>query len=652
MLPSLSLPSQEELEEYLAALSDYAHTVHHQIQDVYHRLASDIQRHGPYTVPGLTFEIPAPAPVIEPPAPPLPWYQLGFIEDDTTRRRVAIAAVAGVGLSIGLGSWTYLKIQDGKRKRKDSIDRHKMRKEVVVVLGGDTLVGPALVHALEKRGYVVIASVSTSQAIEQLEKKSKGNVKALVLNPKEPASVPYFHRSLNAALSLRFPLNTPGDPYLPSGSSPSSNSPMANVLVSCISLLSLSATSTTPTPFERLDLSSTYLPLMYEAQITPLAVIQSILPLFRISSGKQGLSKSRGTTCRTSIIALVPAASSRVGVAFNSAGAMAVAGFVKGLEVLRREVDETDVVIVDVGAISTPEESSNKEKEEPDLITLTKAWTASERRAYGPAYEAALVHSSSVSAPSTTKHHKRPRAPRRRPTDIDEVANSILPLIHAGRVSRSRWHPLYIVTHFSKTWHRTVLYFRGYRISVGAGAGTYTVASLLPYWLLDTLLALPATLVSWKHTLMPHPPHSHSPSDEVSPNPAPTQRESRGKKRMGLIEGEEKIVSTAPASTASNDSRRESIGSFEGVAIGVDSTDEATKDAPSATGAHAHPVLPEGSISQSTGSLKASSVLSDGQARTPSVASGQLLGQSVHSASDHPDRITDSWVSLSESTTH
>jgi hypothetical protein len=32
---------------------------------------------------------------------------------------------------------------------------------------------------------VVIASVSTPQAVDQLEKKSKGSVKALVLNPKE-----------------------------------------------------------------------------------------------------------------------------------------------------------------------------------------------------------------------------------------------------------------------------------------------------------------------------------------------------------------------------------------------------------------------------------------------------------------------------------
>jgi hypothetical protein len=64
----------------------------------------------------------------------------------------------------------------------------------LVVLGGDTILGPSLVHALEKRGFVVIASVATPQAVDQLEKKSKGNVKALVLNPKEVRGAKILYR--------------------------------------------------------------------------------------------------------------------------------------------------------------------------------------------------------------------------------------------------------------------------------------------------------------------------------------------------------------------------------------------------------------------------------------------------------------------------
>ena len=56
---------------------------------------------------------------------------------------------------------------------------------VTVVLGADTLAGPALVHSLEKRGYVVIASCATAEAAEMLEKRSKGFVRALVLRPQD-----------------------------------------------------------------------------------------------------------------------------------------------------------------------------------------------------------------------------------------------------------------------------------------------------------------------------------------------------------------------------------------------------------------------------------------------------------------------------------
>lgn len=54
-----------------------------------------------------------------------------------------------------------------------------------MVLGADSLAGPALVHSLEKRGYVVIASAATAEAVEMLEKRSKGFVRALVLNPQD-----------------------------------------------------------------------------------------------------------------------------------------------------------------------------------------------------------------------------------------------------------------------------------------------------------------------------------------------------------------------------------------------------------------------------------------------------------------------------------
>lgn len=53
------------------------------------------------------------------------------------------------------------------------------------MLGGDTPLGPPLVAGLEQEGYIVIASVSTPDAVAELEAISSGYVKALVLNPQE-----------------------------------------------------------------------------------------------------------------------------------------------------------------------------------------------------------------------------------------------------------------------------------------------------------------------------------------------------------------------------------------------------------------------------------------------------------------------------------
>lgn len=436
--------------------------------------------------------------------------------------------------------------------------------------------------------------------------------------------------------------------------------PNTNILVSCISLLSINL-APIPIPLERLNLSSDYLSIMYETQITPLAAIQGILPLFRIATGRQGVghAKSKHSTTRTSVIVLVPAVASRVGVAFDGARAMAIAGLVKGIEVMRRELrNETNVILVDVGAIADPETENsptNSQKDgeaDLDVIALTKAWSASERHAYGPAYEAALVHSSAVLDPSRSPSRRRKHHPRRRtPTDIDSLISTIIPLVHVARSSRSPWHPLYVFTHLSKTWHRVSLHLQGYRISVGAGAATYTFAGLLPIWLLDAILDLPATLVSWRHKAMPPAPATETTtSAKAESNKLHGQQ--RGAKSLRMIEGEERVLSTAPASTASEDSRRESIGSFEGV--GIESGDESHKaakrdgtvetiiasDTQHGTDEH---VFDEGS-------LRARSP-SEGHVRTPSLGSGHLpvITLPRSGASEQGDRITDSWVSLSGS---
>jgi hypothetical protein len=54
---------------------------------------------------------------------------------------------------------------------------------LLVVLGGDTPLGFPLIQDLERKGYIVVASVSTAAAVDALERKCHGYVRALVLDP-------------------------------------------------------------------------------------------------------------------------------------------------------------------------------------------------------------------------------------------------------------------------------------------------------------------------------------------------------------------------------------------------------------------------------------------------------------------------------------
>ena len=55
----------------------------------------------------------------------------------------------------------------------------------MIVLGGDSPLGLPLVLDLEKKGYIVITSVSTPEAVNEVESLCHGYVRALVLDPTE-----------------------------------------------------------------------------------------------------------------------------------------------------------------------------------------------------------------------------------------------------------------------------------------------------------------------------------------------------------------------------------------------------------------------------------------------------------------------------------
>lgn len=64
---------------------------------------------------------------------------------------------------------------------------------LAVVLGGDTPLALPLILGLEKKGYIVIASVSTPEAVAVLEQQCEGYVRALVLDPHEVSSYQHVY---------------------------------------------------------------------------------------------------------------------------------------------------------------------------------------------------------------------------------------------------------------------------------------------------------------------------------------------------------------------------------------------------------------------------------------------------------------------------
>lgn len=57
---------------------------------------------------------------------------------------------------------------------------------LIVILGVDTVpYGPAVVNDFQKNGYIVIASVFSGEATDNLERNSQGYVRALVLDAEE-----------------------------------------------------------------------------------------------------------------------------------------------------------------------------------------------------------------------------------------------------------------------------------------------------------------------------------------------------------------------------------------------------------------------------------------------------------------------------------
>lgn len=481
-------PSIDEVEEYFQSLERFltnslaaASPGLPNIREAVHRLWVDISRFGPpglpsfpdIHVPGLgAFEVPPP-----PPPPPSPRTLVEKAGDWIVEHPWKSSGVAVVALGAGLlAGYTTFRITHAHKRRVRSTTVTPEKRQVVVVLGGDHPLGLPLIIELEQKGYIVITSVSTPEAVSSIESKGHGFVRALVLDPNEPGTIPIFLRSLASTLSRRFPITAAGDPY--------AATPYHPLLHSIISLLTLPIPSihTAPTPIEQLSLRSTYLPHLLSTHFAPLQALQALLPLLRADAKRAG--------GRKSIIVCLPAADARVGLPFGGVSAMSAAATLRALDVLRREVavgqgmSSIRIVAVDVGVVSeTPVSALANSLAMDD-------WTPSEKATYGQAF-AALGETSMGRS--------------RRPEDISVLVDNIVGVISAGTKTKMASQTIWGIR-VGVGYEKIRDWIRGDRFAVGAGAGTYTFASFLPGKLLDGLLSLPHLLVDVRNRLLPVPP--------------------------------------------------------------------------------------------------------------------------------------------------
>lgn len=240
---------------------------------------------------------------------------------------------------------------------------------------------------------------------------------------------------------------------------------------SIISLLTLSApVPHINAPLEHVSLQNTYLPYLTATQITPLQVIQALLPLLRTVSAR---SRDKG---KKSIIVCLPAMDARVGLPFASVQAMCAAGTLRGAEVLRREIriaamaDKSDsmqninVVVVDVGAFNIGVSSNSLPPE--GIYKSMEDWTASEKVIYGPAFVSVMGEKPQVSSRlerlrSLVQNGYGYGTPRKE-TDLSVFADNIVGVVSGGRYGPSLFG-------LGLGIGRIHNWIRGERFSIGSG---------------------------------------------------------------------------------------------------------------------------------------------------------------------------------------
>jgi hypothetical protein len=255
---------------------------------------------------------------------------------------------------------------------------------------------------------------------------------------------------LASTLSHRFPINIHGDPH----ASPATH-PFVHSVVSLLGLSHFSAL----TPLEHVQLQSEYLKYLNATHITPLQIIQALLPLMRNSPSRTRDSIKNGKG-KKSIVVCVPATDAHVGLPFLGPSSMSAAATLRGVDVLRREVrvaaatggaegmGDINVVGFEVGALDIPP-FAGRDPLDHSSKEYTKSWTPSEKLAYGPAWELTLE------GPGHQFQRKAQKA--------DAFVNDLLQVVSYGRIRSVSFCGLQLNIWLVFDW------MRGGRYAVGSG---------------------------------------------------------------------------------------------------------------------------------------------------------------------------------------
>jgi hypothetical protein len=243
-------------------------------------------------------------------------------------------------------------------------------------------------------------------------------------------------------------------------------SPASHAYVhSVISLLTLPSHSP-QAPLEHISLSQDYVSYLTAAQITPLSVIQSIVPMLRTvpSKGKK------------TIIVCLPSIPVRLGLPFDGAQAMSSVSTLRATEVLRREIHAAaltgksefmkniKVVVVDVGAFDVPPVASPE-----DAYKSMETWTTSEKLTYGPAF-AAISQRHPDDADVRALYSNASYGVPRKPTDVGVFVHSVVNVVSNGRFGPKLFG-------YDIGLGRLRNWMRGERFEVGAGGLCFAVCA-------------------------------------------------------------------------------------------------------------------------------------------------------------------------------